>query len=210
MMNLLIIGASHGIGLETVKQALEAGHTVTAFARHPEKIGIVHPHLRAVVGDVLDTSSLDAAVAGQGAVIVSLGIPPTRKQVTVFSEGTRNVISAMKNHGVKLLICITGIGAGDSRGHGGFMYDQVIQPLLLKTIYADKDREEIIIKESGLNWIIIRPGFLTHGPVTGKYRVLTDISGVTAGSISRADVAHFMLSQVREPAYLHQTPLITY
>ncbi len=208
-MNLLIIGASHGIGLETVKQALEKGHNVMAFSRHPERIGITHPNLRAVAGDVLDPSSLDLAVKGQDGVIVSLGIPPTKKPVTVFSEGTRNIISAMKKHGAKLLICITGIGAGESRGHGGFLYDRIFQPLLLNTIYQDKDREEAIIKESGLDWIIVRPGFLTNGSLTGKYRVLTDLAGVTSGKISRADVAHFLVSQAQNPSYLHQTPLIT-
>lgn len=208
-MNLLIIGASHGIGLETVKRALEKGHTVTAFSRHPERIGLTHPNLRAVAGDVLDPSSLDLAMAGQDGVIVSLGIPPTGKPVTVFSEGTRKIIGTMKKHGVKLLICITGIGAGESKGHGGFFFDKIFQPLLLNTIYQDKDRQEKIIKESGLDWIIVRPGFLTNGPLTEKYRVLTDLTGFTSGKISRADVAHFLVSQAQDPTFLHQTPFIS-
>jgi putative NADH-flavin reductase len=108
------------------------------------------------------------------------------------------------------LIFVTGIGAGDSRGHGGFLYDRIFQPLLLGTIYADKDREEALIKASSLQWLIVRPGFLTNGPRTGAYRVVTDLAGVTAGKISRADVADFMLNQLEAPTMFEQTPLLTY
>jgi len=108
------------------------------------------------------------------------------------------------------LIAVTGIGAGDSRGHGGFLYDRIVNPLLLKTIYDDKNREEQVIMDSDSDWIIVRPGFLTNGPLTGKYRAITDLEGITAGKISRADVAHFVLSQIAEPTYKGQTPLLTY
>ena len=116
----------------------------------------------------------------------------------------------MKNSGVKRLICVTGIGAGDSKGHGGFFYDSIFLPFLLRTIYADKDRQESLIKASLVDWTIVRPGFLTNGPFTERYRVLTDLSGVTAGKISRADVAHFMLKELQSKHYLRQTPLLTY
>ena len=78
---------------------------------------------------------------------------------------------------MRRLICVTGIGAGDSRGHGGFLYDRVIAPFLLKTIYQDKDRQEALIRASGTDWTMVRPGFLTNGPLTGKYRLLTDLTG---------------------------------
>jgi putative NADH-flavin reductase len=107
-------------------------------------------------------------------------------------------------------VSVTGIGAGDSRGHGGFFYDKLLQPLLLKEIYNDKDREEAIIKASSADWMIVRPGMLTNGVRTGQYRVLTDMSGVTAGKISRADVADFILSQLAKPTHFKQTPLVTY
>jgi len=116
----------------------------------------------------------------------------------------------MSEHGVRRLICITGIGAGDSKGHGGFFYDRIFQPLLLKTIYQDKDRQEALVRASGIDWTIVRPGFLNNGPLTGQYRVITDLTGVTAGKISRADVAHFMLTELLANRYLGQTPLLTY
>ena len=76
-----------------------------------------------------------------------------------------------------------------SRGHGGFFYDRILQPLLLKEVYKDKDRQEAVVRESGMQWTLIRPGALKNGPGNGKYRVLTDLNGITIGSIARADVA---------------------
>jgi putative NADH-flavin reductase len=116
----------------------------------------------------------------------------------------------MKKSGVRRLVCVTGIGAGDTRGHGGLLFDRLFFPLLLKAIYADKDRQESLIKASDVDWVIVRPGFLTNGPLTGRYRTMTNLSGVTAGRISRADVAHFILQQLVAPSHLRQTPLLTY
>jgi putative NADH-flavin reductase len=115
----------------------------------------------------------------------------------------------MKKTGVKRFICVTGIGAGDSKGHGGFLYDRLFYPLLLRSIYADKDRQESLIKASDVDWTIVRPGFLTNGPLTKNYRMLTDLTGVTTGRISRADVAHFILNEIESKQYLRQTPLLT-
>jgi putative NADH-flavin reductase len=81
---------------------------------------------------------------------------------------------------------------------------------LLKTIYEDKDRQEELVRNSDLEWVVVRPGFLTNKPLTGTYRALTELQGVTAGKISRADVAHFILSEIKEKAYLFKTPLLTY
>jgi putative NADH-flavin reductase len=116
----------------------------------------------------------------------------------------------MKKAGVRRLICVTGIGAGDSKGHGGFIYDTLILPFLFRTVYADKDRQEALMKASGADWTIVRPGFLSNDPLTKNYRILTDLTGVTAGRISRADVAHFILQELEARQYLRQTPLLTY
>ncbi|CAL1239691.1 NAD(P)-dependent oxidoreductase [Candidatus Methylocalor cossyra] len=207
-MKLLVIGGSRGIGRQLVEQALQAGHEVTVLARDPRRLA-PHERLRSMPGDVLDADAVRRAMAGQQAVCLSLGIPPTWKPVTVFSQGTANTLQAMGEAGVRRLVCVTGIGAGDSKGHGGFLYDRIAQPLLLRTIYQDKDRQEALIKASGLDWVIVRPGFLTNGPLTGRYRVLTDLTGVTAGRISRADVAHFLLQALASDRYLGQTPLLT-
>jgi putative NADH-flavin reductase len=209
-MNIALIGGTHGVGLEFVKQALENGHTVRVLARTPSKLTIQTPNLIAIQGDVLDLGSVDKVVAGSDAVVSCLGTKPA-KVVTVFSEGTKNILAAMKNNKVKRFICITGIGAGDSRGHGGFLYDTVVLQSILKGIYEDKDRQEELIKKSDdIEWEIVRPSFLTNGPLTGKYRVITDLDDVTASSISRADVANFMLNECIIPGYLYKTPLLMY
>ncbi len=209
-MRLLIIGATRGIGRQAMEQALAQGHEVTVLARRPEKLTWQHERLTVLPGDILDLASVSQAMAGQEAVFTTIGIPPTWQPVTVFSAGIKNVLAAMEQHQVDRLLAVTGIGAGDSKGHGGFFYDRIFKPLLLKRIYEDKDREEAIIQESQVRWTIVRPGFLTNGPLTGKYRVLTDLRGVTCGKISRADVAHFLLQEVAANRYVHQTPLLTY
>ena len=208
-MKILVIGGTHGIGLKVVEEALVAGHAVTVLARNPDKIKIKDENLRVTKGDVLDPAAVESAVRDQEIVCLSLGVK-TIMPVIVFSEGTKNTIEAMKKNGARLLIAITGIGAGDSRGHGGFFYDKLLLPLLLKRAYADKDLQEELIRASDLDWIIVRPGALTNGPATGKYRAITDLAGVKAGKISRSDVAHFMLEQAKSPTFLHKTPLLTY
>ena len=209
-MKLLVIGATRGIGLEVVEQALAAGHEVTALARNTAGFPVSHEKLKVVKGDILDQGSIESALGGQDVVCVTIGIKATRKPVSIFSRGTKAVVEAMKNSQCRRLICVTGIGAGDSRGHGGFLYDKIFNPLFLKTIYEDKDRQEAIVRESGLDWVIVRPGFLTNGPRTGEYRALTDLKGVKAGKISRADVADFILREAAEMKYKGQTPLLTY
>lgn len=160
-------------------------------------------------GDILDSESVAFVMAGQDAACCTIGVKAPWIRVTVFSEGTRNLLRAMKKTGVRRLLCVTGIGAGDSRGHGGFLYDRIFCPLLPWPIYADKDRQEALIRASDVDWTIVRPGFLTNGPLTGNYRVLTNMTGVTAGRISRADVAHFFLKEPEINQYLRQISLLT-
>jgi putative NADH-flavin reductase len=209
-MKIAIIGASRGIGAELLKAAIEEGHEVTALVRDPAKLNASIPGLKVVKGDILDPSSVAEAIAGQEAICVCIGIPPTRKPVDVFSRGTQNILNAIETGSNQKLILVTGIGAGDSKGHGGFFYDRILNPLLLATNYADKDRAESIVKASNVDWLIVRPGFLTDDPRNGTYRVIDNLSGVTAGKISRADVADFILKQLASPTHFGKTPLLTY
>jgi putative NADH-flavin reductase len=209
-MKILVIGASRGIGLETVKAALERGHRVTALLRDPARLALDHENLTKLRGDVGNAADVEAAVASQDAVCTCVGINPTRQPVEIFSRGARNLLAALESAPQTKLVAVTGIGAGDSRGHGGFFYDKILQPLLLGTIYADKDREEALIKASSADWLIVRPGSLTNGPRTGKYRAIVDLAGATAGKISRADVADFIVNQLEAPTLFKQTPLLSY
>jgi len=213
-MKILIIGATRGIGKQVLEQAVEQGHDVTVLARNPDKLSrytaSLPKVLRVIKGDILDAASVRQAVAGQEAICLCIGIPPTRKPVDVFSRGTENLLRQVQDSPQTLLIAVTGIGAGDSKGHGGFLYDKVFNPLLLKQIYADKDRQEALIKSSTGRWIIVRPAMLTNGRRTGRYRAIDNLQGVTGKKISRADVADFMLRQTQNPTHLGRTPLLSY
>jgi len=209
-MNILIIGASRGVGKALLTCCLDEGHSVTVLARSPAKIETKSPQLKVIEGDILDRETLSTAIAGVDAVCSCVGVPITFKPVDLFSRGAQNIIDILQEHHSVKFISVTGIGAGDSKGHGGFLYDKIFKPLFLKTIYEDKDREEDIIQASSADWLIVRPAGLTNGPRTGTYRVLTELEGITAKRISRMDVADFILSQLDNPSHFGKTPLLTY
>ena len=207
-MKVLIIGATGATGQILMREALAQGHEVTALARNPSAVAPEDPGLRVLQGNALEVSSVEAAVAGQDAVLSALGTRSSRP-TTLFSESTQNVISAMNKHGVRHLVCITGIGVGDSKGHVGFLYDRIIRPFVVKNIYDDKERQEEAIKQSDLDWVIVRPARLTDEPAKGEYKVFLGGS-YKAKTISRADVADFMLAQLTDDTYVHKTPVISY
>src|SRR5262245_41515230 len=162
MAVVVIIGASRGVGLETVRRALPEGHRLRAVARGAASIAIDHPQLEKVAVDALNRAAVSKAVEGADAVIETLGAPTDLASILggtrLFSAATRLLIDAMRERGVRRLVAVTGLGAGDSRGHGGFLYDAIAFPLVLKRMYDDKDVQEQMIKESGLDWTIVRPG----------------------------------------------------
>jgi putative NADH-flavin reductase len=207
-VNVLIIGATGGTGRILLEKALEQGHEVTALARNPAAVAHRDYRPRVLEGNALDPEAVEAAVEGQDAVLSALGTR-SRKPTTLFSASTANLVDAMKKHGVRRLVCLTGIGAGDSKGHSGFLYDRVILPFVVNNQYEDKDRQEEIVRRSGLEWVIVRPARLTNESATGEYRVFLSGDPYRATSISREDVAAFMLAQLSEDRYLHQTPVIS-
>jgi putative NADH-flavin reductase len=209
-MKILIIGASRGVGKALLESSIRRGFDVTVLARYPEKIKSAGPHVHIVKGDVLNKDDLKTAIEGQDAVCSCIGVPITFKPVALFSEAAGNIVEVMKTGKDQKLIAVTGIGAGDSKGHGGFLYDRLFKPIFLSTIYQDKDREEAIIRASSLNWLIVRPAGLTNGPQTGKYRVIDDLDGVVSKRISRLDVADCILNQLEKPSLFGKAVLITY
>jgi uncharacterized protein YbjT (DUF2867 family) len=212
MATVLVIGASRGIGLETVKALLRAGHSVRGLARSASNIPIQDANLEKVSGDALDRDTIRNALQDVDVVIQTLGVDFAPRLIfegtNLFSQSTRVLVDAMKAAGVKRLVSVTGLGAGGSRGHGGLLYDRVVFPLLLKRVYDDKDVQEWIIRSSGLDWTIVRPGLLTNRPATGRYRVLTASKDWRFGAISRTDVADFLVGQVDDRALIGTTPLL--
>ncbi|MCK1272673.1 MULTISPECIES: SDR family oxidoreductase [unclassified Bradyrhizobium] len=207
---ILVLGATGATGRLIVNQAVARGYDVTVLVRSAEKARDI-TGAKLIVGDARDETALRAALKGREAVVSALGTPVSPfREVTLLSTATRALVSAMKAEQVSRLVCITGMGAGDSAGHGGFVADNVIFPLLLKKVYTDKDRQEAIVKDSGLDWVLVRPSILNNKPGRGSVRALTDLSGFHGGSIAREDVATFVLDQVRADTWLHRSPLITW
>ncbi len=206
-MKVAILGGTRGIGRELLSQLIEAGEQVTVLARDPTRLDLTSEHLRVQKGDARDRDAVRALVANHDAVCSCLGIR-TRARVTLFSDSTSYILE-QESDGPRIL-AVTGVGAGDSRGHGGFLYDKIFFPLLLREVYEDKNRQEQLLRSSTVSWTIIRPGALTNGPRTGKYRVFEDLTGVTVGRISRADVADFMVSELRQPTYERRTVNLSY
>lgn len=209
-MRLLILGATGKTGRLLVRQALDRGHTVTAFARHPADVTAQHPQLRVAQGDILDRESIDAAVQNQDAVLSALGVETLRAN-TILSDGTRNVIAAMQRHGPRRLIVISSLGVGESAGQLGWLYNRLLIPLLLRNIFADKELQERYIVRSDLDWTIVRPGALSNGARTGHYQHgFSPNDRSIRARIARADVADFMLALLDDPASIHQAIGVSY
>ncbi len=209
-MKLSIFGSTGGTGRQVVGQALEQGHDVTAFARSPEKLDQKHEKLQVVQGNVLDFPSVERAIHGQDVVLCTLGLPPMDKS-NLRANGTKNIIRAMEKTGVKRFICQSSDGVGDSRDTLPFLMKYLIVPFMLHRAFADHEIQENYIKESQLDWIIVRPVAITDGERTGSYHHgFTADNKTVTNKISRADTADFMLKQLADNNYLHKTPWISY
>ena len=196
-MKVVVFGAAGGIGRQVVAQALESGYHVTAVARDPRKLTLAHERLVVAQGDVLDLPSIARTLDGAEAVVSTIGLD-TFKPTTLYSQGTRNIIAAMKGKGLRRFI---GVSAS------GFHIDENDPPLLrylgkpiisriLKEMYADLARMERIVRDSDCDWTIIVPPKLTDGPRTGNYRVAINVNVRNGWSISRADVAHYAVAHL--------------
>jgi uncharacterized protein YbjT (DUF2867 family) len=207
-MNILIVGATGSVGRELVKQALAEGHMVTALVRDPSKLQLDHPGLRLAVGNALIPASIEQAMPGQDAVLCALG---AGGKGGVRAAGTRILIEVMRKCGVRRLICLSSLGVAESRANLNFFWRYIMFGLLLRRAYNDHMAQESIIRNSDLDWTIIRPGAYTDGDSTGEYR-----HGFPATSrdlklkIARADVAEFMLNQLGNNSYLRMAPGISY
>ncbi len=207
-MNVLVVGATGTVGSLAVRQMLEAGHTVTAFARKPEALGMEDPNLRLASGDVLDPEQVTTVMAGHDVVVVTLGSASLSS--TIRSEGTLNVIRAMHATGVKRLICQSTLGARDSWSNLNFFWKRIMFGGLLRVVFRDHELQERLVEASGLDWTIVRPGAFTNGPATGDFR--EDFPPSERGlrlKIARQDIADFLTRQLVETQYLGRAVAIS-
>jgi putative NADH-flavin reductase len=210
-MRVIVFGATGGTGREIVKQALERGHDVTAFVRNPAKLGFSHERLSVARGDVMDATSVHAAMPGHDVVLVAIGHRHYLGPSHVLSRGTQNIVDAMKTHFVRRLVCETSLGVSDSFGLLGLYYTLFVIPVILPFYWFDKERQEKLVKASNVEWVIVRPGQLTNGRKRGQYRHGPRMGNyLWSVSISRADVADFMLTQLGETPYLRTAVNICY
>jgi putative NADH-flavin reductase len=209
MPRVLIIGASKGIGLETTRQALAAGHEVRALARSANSIGLSNSKLEKVRGDALNDSDVGAALQDVDVVIQTLGVGlgDLLHPVSLFSETTRVLVAAMTSHRVRRLVCVTGFGAGDSRSSIGCL-QWIPFRVVFGRAYDDKSEQERLIKQSSLDWTIVRPGVLTNARRTRRYKILETSSEWRNGIISRSNVADFLVRLIDDPSYVRKAPVL--
>ncbi|MEO6972841.1 MAG: SDR family oxidoreductase [Rhodoferax sp.] len=209
-MKILVLGATGATGRLIVSKAVAKEYEVIALVRSKAKAADL-TGAELVEGDARDPDALARAIVGCDAVVSSLGtaMSPFR-EVTLLSTATRALVGVMAQQNVHRLVCITGLGAGDSRGHGGFFFDRLFLPLMLRKVYEDKDRQEDAIRASTLDWTIVRPTVLNDKPARGRTQALTDLSGIHGGTIARADVADFVVQQLATNIWLRKAPLITW
>ncbi|HSN74082.1 MAG TPA: SDR family oxidoreductase [Anaerolineae bacterium] len=206
-MKIAVFGATGGTGSQVVKQALAAGHQVTALARDPGKLGITDPNLTVVAGSVLDAAPVQQTLQGADAVVVSLGNTANNRDYVV-SQGTQVILDAIVALGrPRRIVVVSSLGVGESKDQVPFAFKMLMKTALKKPM-EDKERQEALVKASELDWTIVRPGGLTNGPATGQYKSGLDPK-ISAGQVARADVAAFVLQQLTDDTYVLKAPAIT-
>jgi uncharacterized protein YbjT (DUF2867 family) len=201
-MNIALFGATRGVGKEILLQGIERGHQVTALVREPSKLDVSFANLQVIQGDVLNQNQVLKVLEGQDVAMVALGGKPGQNQ-RPCAQGTKNILSGMKQLRIKRIIAVTSLGIGDSRGQAGFFFEKILVPLLLKAEFADKELQEKYITESTLEYVIARPSGLTNKPATHSYHAGKTLAGSVTKTIARADVAHFCLEQLGDTPFLN-------
>ncbi|MFN8411636.1 MAG: SDR family oxidoreductase [Anaerolineales bacterium] len=209
-MKIVVFGASRGVGLKVVEQALEAGHLVTAFVRSPEKFEVKHANLTVFKGDAMSADSVEGAIKGNEAVISALGAthPPIPHMMEISAK---NIVSAMKKHGISRLISTTGAGVRQPEDEPKFIdhFISFLLNLLEKDVVLDSTENVKTIQTSGVEWTIVRFPRLVDGEHTRTYRV--GFVGKNSGvQISRADAADFILKELVEKKWLKKLPVVSY
>jgi putative NADH-flavin reductase len=209
-MNIVVFGANGPTGQLLVRRGLAEGHAMTAVTRHPEAFSLRHENLQVLRGDVFDPESVEQAVVGRDAVLSSLGVPYSRKEITVYSEGVGHIVQAMKQTGVRRLVCVSSSATNPAVRYmdtgGGFFFERILKPLITVTIgrsmYADMRKMETLVMKSELDWTIVRPSGLFDTPAVTNYEIAE--GHIRGRFTARADLADCMLRQLSSDEYLRR------
>ena len=205
-MNVLVIGAAGKTGEQVVKRALAQGHRVTALVHDADVYNPPSPHVKVVGGDATDAALVAGAMAGQAGVIDSVGGSTPFLNTDLERNVAKTVVAAMKQHGVRRLVVVSVLGAGDSREQAGWFYEHLFIPTFLRGAVKDKNAMEQTVETSGVDFVIARPPVLSDDAATGKIRVVG--KGETADRITRADLATFLVDQLTDDAHLGQAVVV--
>ncbi|HZI52721.1 MAG TPA: SDR family oxidoreductase [Chitinophagaceae bacterium] len=204
-MRILIFGASGATGHELVKQALTSDHLITAFVRDPSKLNLKNKNLEIVQGDVKDYASVENAIKGHDAVLSALGVSKPLKNDPVVIEGVKNILLAMEKLNIMRFVYLSFLAVGQGRNDAGFLIKHVISRIVHNEI-EDHQEKEALIKASNREWTIIHPPKLTNGVKKGVYRIGEDLKSTSFfPTLSRADLADFMIKQLNDNRFLRKT-----
>lgn len=207
---LAIFGATRGIGLQALQQALAAGHRVHVLVRDRARMTVESANLTVYEGDVNDAEAVRNTLQGCDAVLCCLGAPALSRS-RVRSEGTQVIADVMAELGMRRILCVSLLGAGESRDGLPFFFRYLLFPTYLRRAVADHERQEAVLSQTALDWTVVRPPSLTDGPRTGRYDhgFHTGKPGLTM-KISRPDVADFMLRQLNRNDYSRRGVGVSY
>lgn len=216
-MKLAIFGATGKTGRNLVQQGLEKGHDITVLVRDPAKLGLENPKLRVVKGDVLsDVAAVEQTVSGADAVLVALGANSFKVPSNIVMDGTRAIMEGMRKTGARRLLVVSTVGAHETSQQSGFVFHRVLRPLMRMIvptvhhiIFVDKERMEDTVRQTDLDWTLVRAPRLIEGPFTGKWRtVMPGEPGFSSRSLSFADLAGYMLEAAGNPKLAKTAPIV--
>lgn len=205
---VLIFGATGKTGLLLIKRCLEEGYTVSVFARTPKKLNNFGDSIKLFIGDVRNFQAVDKAVKDQDVILIALGVMPWQVDA-ILSQGATNIVKAMQRNKIKRIICLTGAALTENQQQLPLLWRIVRRMPLMRGMYDDKQKQEEIIKASALEWTLVRPVNLVNGPGTKKYQVGETLKLKTNSTISRVDVAEFMVLQIESNRWLYKGPVLS-
>jgi putative NADH-flavin reductase len=203
-MKVLVLGANGRTGSLVVNYAVEMGHELSVLVRHESVFS--RPGVRVIEGDALKADEVLRATHLQDVVVQCIGGSAPWKNQTLERNAMRNIVAAIENSGTRRLLVVSAMGVDESKKQSPWWYRYLLIPTFLRGSTADKTAMEAIVRDSELNWIIARPPVLTDGSGTGKVHVLG--KNETGHTITRADLAVWLVEQLESAAYLRQAVVV--